>query len=93
MSIYLFSELCKYYWFDLPGKSQKMGLGPTYIPLIFESDLDHFIQKQLSRFSHLLNILCVGGGMCSLSTLVNVLFHRGSIGNSLFLNLKSCFKS
>ena len=48
--ISVLAGLSKYYWLDLPEKNQKMGLGPTYIPLNFESDLDHPLDKNISTY-------------------------------------------
>ena len=39
-----------------------MCLRPTYIPLNFETDRDHCLDKTKSGFSHLLNITCLGMG-------------------------------
>ena len=52
-------------------KNQKMVFGPTLIPFNFESDLDYRLDKK-SIFSHLYIIMCLGGGMHSLSTLVSL---------------------
>ena len=50
-----------------------MGFGPTWISLNFENQLDRCLDtKKKSEFSHLLIIMCLGGGVCSLSALVDI---------------------
>ena len=45
-------------------KKDEMGIGPTWIPLNFETDQDHFLDtKTISDFSHLIIIITyIAGG-------------------------------
>ena len=73
---------------------EKMGLGPTYTHLCFESVLDHRLDKKLSKikFSHLLigepfwKKMFIVVGMCSPRALV--LFHSKG-----FLSMVMCLDS
>ena len=44
--ICLLAGLCKCYWLDLHDQNEKMGLGPTLMPLNFESDLGHCLDAK-----------------------------------------------
>ena len=59
-------------------KIEKMDLSQPYIPLNFQTDLDHCLDTKIIskiRIFHLLNIMCLGGGLHSLSALVDTMLH------------------
>ena len=48
----LLAGLCKYYWLELHDKKkkkQKMGLGPSQVPLNLETDLDHSLDTKMKK--------------------------------------------
>ena len=68
-----------------------MGLGPTYIPLNFDSPgSPSGYKKQRSGFSHLFIIMCLSGGMCSLNDQIIIITNTRflkTFGNLKILNL------
>ena len=71
--ICLLARLCSYYRLEFHEKKSENGSWPTWIPLNFESDLDHFLETKIIQnictYLYLLILMFLGGSRHSPSAL------------------------